>query len=31
LPDISHDGEIGHGCDFDYLLAGEKIPEPEIH
>jgi dihydroxy-acid dehydratase len=27
----AHIGQADEGCDFDYLLAGEKIPEPEIH
>jgi dihydroxy-acid dehydratase len=27
----AHIGQADEGCDFDYLLAGENIPEPEIH
>jgi dihydroxy-acid dehydratase len=27
----AHIGQADEGCDFDYLLAGESIPEPEIH
>jgi dihydroxy-acid dehydratase len=27
----AHIGQADEGCDFDYLLAGDKIPEPEIH
>jgi dihydroxy-acid dehydratase len=27
----AHIGQADEGCDFDYLLAGGKIPEPEIH
>jgi dihydroxy-acid dehydratase len=27
----AHIGQADEGCDFDYLLAGERIPEPEIH
>jgi len=27
----AHIGQADEGCDFDYLLAGEGIPEPEIH
>jgi dihydroxy-acid dehydratase len=27
----AHIGQADQGCDFDYLLAGENIPEPEIH
>ena len=27
----AHIGQADEGCDFDYLLAGEKIAEPEIH
>src|SRR5262249_17864258 len=27
----AHIGQADEGCDFDYLLAGEKIPEPEFH
>jgi dihydroxy-acid dehydratase len=26
-----HIGQADEGCDFDFLLAGEKTPEPEIH
>ena len=26
-----HIGQADDGCDFDFLLAGEKTPEPEIH
>ncbi len=26
-----HIGQADQGCDFDFLLAGEKTPEPEIH
>src|SRR3954469_15368047 len=26
-----HIGQADEGCDFDYLLAGGSIPEPEIH
>ncbi len=26
-----HIGQADEGCDFDFLLAGPKIPEPEIH
>jgi len=26
-----HIGQADEGCDFDFLLAGEAIPEPEIH
>jgi hypothetical protein len=24
-------GQADEGCDFDFLLAGGVIPEPEIH
>jgi hypothetical protein len=24
-------GEADEGCDFDFLLAGEAIAQPEIH
>ncbi|HLH49047.1 MAG TPA: dihydroxy-acid dehydratase, partial [Roseiarcus sp.] len=24
-------GQADEGCDFDFLLRGEKLPEPEIH
>jgi dihydroxy-acid dehydratase len=27
----AHIGQADEGCDFDFLLAGESIPEPEIH
>jgi dihydroxy-acid dehydratase len=27
----AHIGQADEGCDFDYLLAGGRIPEPEIH
>jgi dihydroxy-acid dehydratase len=27
----AHIGQADEGCDFDYLLAGERVPEPEIH
>ena len=27
----AHIGQADEGCDFDYLLAGGKISEPEIH
>jgi dihydroxyacid dehydratase/phosphogluconate dehydratase len=27
----AHIGQADEGCDFDFLLAGERIPEPEIH
>src|SRR5215475_4727160 len=27
----AHIGQADEGCDFDFLLAGETIPEPEIH
>jgi dihydroxy-acid dehydratase len=27
----AHIGQADEGCDFDFLLAGENIPEPEIH
>ena len=27
----AHIGQADEGCDFDYLLAGDSIPEPEIH
>ena len=27
----AHIGQADEGCDFDYLLAGGDIPEPEIH
>src|ERR1700676_1751877 len=27
----AHIGQADEGCDFDYLLAGGSIPEPEIH
>jgi dihydroxyacid dehydratase/phosphogluconate dehydratase len=27
----AHIGQADEGCDFDYLLAGERISEPEIH
>jgi dihydroxy-acid dehydratase len=27
----AHIGQADEGCDFDYLLAGAPIPEPEIH
>ena len=27
----AHIGQADEGCDFDYLLAGERIAEPEIH
>ena len=27
----AHIGQADEGCDFDYLLAGDAIPEPEIH
>jgi len=27
----AHIGQADEGCDFDFLLAGEPIPEPEIH
>jgi dihydroxy-acid dehydratase len=27
----THIGQADEGCDFDFLLAGEKIAEPEIH
>jgi dihydroxy-acid dehydratase len=27
----AHIGQADEGCDFDFLLAGEAIPEPEIH
>ena len=27
----AHVGQADEGCDFDYLLAGGSIPEPEIH
>ncbi|HUI96509.1 MAG TPA: L-arabinonate dehydratase [Xanthobacteraceae bacterium] len=27
----AHIGQADEGCDFDYLLAGGPIPEPEIH
>ncbi len=26
-----HIGQADQGCDFDFLLAGENTPEPEIH
>ena len=26
-----HIGQADEGCDFDFLLAGEKTPEPEIY
>ncbi len=26
-----HIGQADDGCDFDFLLAGERTPEPEIH
>jgi dihydroxy-acid dehydratase len=26
-----HIGQADEGCDFDFLLAGERTPEPEIH
>jgi len=26
-----HIGQADEGCDFDFLLAGEKTPEPKIH
>jgi hypothetical protein len=25
-----HNGQAGEGCDFDFVLAGEGTPEPEI-
>jgi dihydroxy-acid dehydratase len=28
---LAHIGQADEGCDFDFLLAGEAIPEPEIH
>jgi dihydroxy-acid dehydratase len=28
---LAHIGQADEGCDFDFLLAGERIPEPEIH
>jgi dihydroxy-acid dehydratase len=27
----AHIGQADEGCDFDFLLAGESTPEPEIH
>jgi len=27
----AHIGQADEGCDFDFLLAGERTPEPEIH
>src|SRR5579859_481755 len=27
----AHIGQADEGCDFDFLLAGEAIAEPEIH
>ncbi len=27
----AHIGQADEGCDFDFLLAGERIAEPEIH
>jgi dihydroxy-acid dehydratase len=27
----AHIGQADEGCDFDYLLAGGSIPEPDIH
>jgi dihydroxyacid dehydratase/phosphogluconate dehydratase len=27
----AHIGQADEGCDFDFLLAGEAIQEPEIH
>jgi dihydroxy-acid dehydratase len=27
----AHIGQADEGCDFDFLLAGEATPEPEIH
>jgi len=27
----AHIGQADEGCDFDFLLAGGAIPEPEIH
>jgi dihydroxy-acid dehydratase len=27
----AHVSQADEGCDFDYLLAGGSIPEPEIH
>ena len=27
----AHIGQADEGCDFDFLLVGERIPEPEIH
>jgi dihydroxy-acid dehydratase len=26
-----HIGQADEGCDFDFLEAGAKVPEPEIH
>jgi dihydroxy-acid dehydratase len=28
---LAHIGQADEGCDFDFLLAGGAIPEPEIH
>jgi dihydroxy-acid dehydratase len=28
---LAHIGQADEGCDFDFLLAGAAIPEPEIH
>jgi dihydroxyacid dehydratase/phosphogluconate dehydratase len=28
---LAHIGQADEGCDFDFLLAGGEIPEPEIH
>jgi dihydroxyacid dehydratase/phosphogluconate dehydratase len=27
----AHIGQADEGCDFDFLQAGARIPEPEIH
>ena len=27
----THIGQADEGCDFDFLAAGARVPEPEIH